>query len=1015
MSTTVHLIHLSDLHFRLNWEEDQGVVLAAFFKDLKQQLRKLDNGDVYLVFSGDLVKAGSDVGQYGAFLKEFDHELISAGLPRNRRISIPGNHDVSQDYIKSNHVLHEGLLVQKLNENAFNDFCASNSTFFAGKFEHYLTHSKKFADYGISADCIGGAGFRIGDNIGIYCLNTALCSSAGISSDFQALAIDSRSLYRWVQSNADSVRILVMHHPREWLTDWANKEMVKLLGAHFSLCLHGHTHEQLLYHSMNHELSLTTCSAPPLLTDKHGELGYAIISVSSHGVEEIRYRQWTKHHTFVSGTSYSNSDDGIVHIGKLAKVASVTAEVDSEDIEAHLTSNLKQALAAYQGQPNSWIEPLLSNLPISDSRSSSKEHYVDFNQVLHSKESTEILAPPQFGLTCLAHALALEAWKKGLGFWLYLDCDNTKPNSVLKDIEHAASGVGLSNNDSTCFILDVWDHTNKDHGRILARLQESFPKARIFLMRTIDETVYPKSKTTTSGPQQYARIFLHPLTKNRLRQLVSRYVQIKGSGEEDSVLNRVVNEIEALNIHRTPENCLTILKVAEIDWDESPINRTEMIRRVLYLLFNTDEIPGYKEKPDLKDCEYVLGCFCEDMLRNRTLHFKKDDFISKLKTYCRERVLSLEVDVVFDVLHTNNIIVLRSSGYAFKALYWVTYFAAHRMYHDADFARYVLENKNYMQFPEVVEFYTGIDRSRKDALLVLLHDLRETCDLVNSKGGLPIGMNPYRFAQWNPSHEAIEQMHNEVSSGVLGSKFPDIVKDEFSDQTYNPSQPFNHDLTGLLHQFSVDKLRQGLKASSRALRNSDYVDPDVKRELLKEITRAWEQLALVIIAIAPLLARHGRASFDGHGFELVGDFGESVKDKLTRIWNVIPLNIVSWCKADITSKKLGSLFHENITAETNELRKHSLVRLMIAERPRNWRATVEEYIVGVGKNSFYLADCVNALRSEYQFGYLTPKELSDVKHLIKMGLAKHNHGTKRPGITAIRKISDDVLPDRNEE
>lgn len=26
-----HLIHLSDLHFRLGWEEGQGVVLEAFF------------------------------------------------------------------------------------------------------------------------------------------------------------------------------------------------------------------------------------------------------------------------------------------------------------------------------------------------------------------------------------------------------------------------------------------------------------------------------------------------------------------------------------------------------------------------------------------------------------------------------------------------------------------------------------------------------------------------------------------------------------------------------------------------------------------------------------------------------------------------------------------------------------------------------------------------------------------------------------------------------------------------
>ena len=76
---------------------------------------------------------------------------------------------------------------------------------------------------------------------------------------------------------------------------------------------------------------------------------------------------------------------------------------------------------------------------------------------------------------------------------------------------------------------------------------------------------------------------------------------------------------------------------------------------------------------------------------------------------------------------------------------------------------------------------------------------------------------------------------------------------------------------------------------------------------------------------------------------------------------------------------------------------------------------VEDYIAETGKNSFYLWDCVNAVRSEYEFGYLKPKELNDARHLIKMGLAKHTLGTKRPGITAISKVPDDVLPKRQTE
>jgi len=1015
MSQTLHIVHLSDLHFRLNWEEEQGVVLKSFFADLKQQVRLLDNENVFLVFSGDIAQAGADVSLYSAFYKQFNNELNSIGITRDKRICIPGNHDASADYIKANQVLHEGLISQDLKETQFNNFCTSNETFLADKFSNYLECSEKFAKYGLSSATIGGAGFKLTGNIGIYCLNTALCSSAGLRSDFQNLAIDTRSLYRWTHDSEQAVRILVMHHPREWLCQWANDEMVKIMGKSFSLCLSGHTHGQLIYHTLNTHHSITTCSAPPIFTNKHDDIGYAIISVSNYGVEKIRYRQWTKHHTFVSGTSFSNSDDGVVHVGNLAKGASLETIVDPVDIESQLVDQLSKALASFQGQSNIWVEPIISTRPIADNNANDKEYRVDLATILHGHDSIEFLAPPQFGLTSLGKGLALEAWKRGLGFWLCIDCINSKSNSILKDIESSVAQFGLKSGDIAAFILDSWSPAEKDHGRILTQIQKSFKEVRIILMHTLEESAYLTPLIANESTQKFSRFFLHSLTKNRVRQLVVRHIQIHGGGDEDFVLNRVINEIEALNIHRTPENCLTILKVAEIEWEESPINRTEVIRRVLYLLFNTDAIPGYKERPDLKDCEYVLGQFCENILRNNRRSFKREYFIDKLKEYCTERVLTLDVEVVFDVLFANNILVIRSEGYEFKAVYWIYYFAAHRMYHDTEFCKHILDKQNYLRYPEIVEFYTGIDRSRTDALLIILNDLRDTCDTVNKKCGLPLGMNPYRFAQWNPSEEAIKKMHDEVSTGLLGSNFPDIVKDEYSDNGYNPVRPFDHEIGVILNDFSVDRLKQALKAGSRALRNSDYAKPDVKRELLKEVMRSWEQVSMVVVAISTLLARQGQASFDGHGFELRGDFGEDYKERLTRIWSVIPMNIVNWFKNDLSSKKLGALFKDSIDVETNELRKHCLIRMLIVERPLKWKVMVEDYIAETGKNSFYLWDCVNAVRSEYEFGYLKPKELNDARHLIKMGLAKHTLGTKRPGITAISKVPDDVLPKRQTE
>ena len=71
-----------------------------------------------------------------------------------------------------------------------------------------------------------------------------------------------------------------------------------------------------------------------------------------------------------------------------------------------------------------------------------------------------------------------------------------------------------------------------------------------------------------------------------MRKIVSDYNDKRHIGENDLVIAKVVSDMRVLNMHRTPLNCLTILKASEARFDDSPVNRTEMIKRILFLLFN---------------------------------------------------------------------------------------------------------------------------------------------------------------------------------------------------------------------------------------------------------------------------------------------------------------------------------------------------------------------------------------------------------------------------------------------
>lgn len=209
-------------------------------------------------------------------------------------------------------------------------------------------------------------------------------------------------------------------------------------------------------------------------------------------------------------------------------------------------------------------------------------------------------------------------------------------------------------------------------------------------------------------------------------------------------------------------------------------------------------------------------------------------------------------------------------------------------------------------------------------------------------------------------------------------------------------------------------MMRAVSAGARALRNSDYVDPEVKRLLLSEILRCWEQTSRVLLVLLPILAEEGQATFDGAKFLVDGDFGDSLNKRIMGILVQIPNNVVRWSKDDLFSPKMGPLLLDHFNNESNELRRHELAILLIFQRPRGWATPIEKYIASVGKNSFYLLDIYQVLRGQYQYAYASRRTLGDIAHLIKMAGAKHVTGNKAPGPKLIKKVkfSEGVIPSR---
>lgn len=1004
---TYNFIHISDIHFAPD-AYDRRPAFRPFLDDLSTQVGKL-TGETFLLLSGDIAGAGSKKEDFSSFLDQLDPILTNAGLPKSRRICVPGNHDISRDVIEKNFLEHESIIKMGLDEDAFNSYIKTHGVVFDEKFEGYLAFEKSFATYGVGSSLVGGSGHSISDDLGIFCANSAFFSSGGIEYrgervlDIHRLAIGTRDLANWLHQDTHKLRVFVCHHPPEWMTDWCRQELRNaFLG--FDLCFFGHEHNQDLVDEHRSTGRTLTLSAPALLTDKRSPMGYSITSIGSDGSKAVTYRQWDQRSRFVPGTVMAGTESGKVEFTQ----SPAHGGSNSSDVaRRYFSEGLSRALCTFGREKGShWIDPEIFDCPETErGRPSTKKYSLE--DLISQPESFMLAAPPQYGLSCVGWQICL-AGLVGDSLWLRVDLATTKQHDVRQELNALLATFGGSKEHVVGVVIDSWNSgLNKAYKCIEVIIRE-FPGSKIVVLasefsprlRTVGESI---------GGKSFRSFYLWALKRQALRGMVSSYCEENDIDVNvETVFNQVLHDLDALNLPRTALNCLTLLLVSGAE-SESIVNRAEVIRRVLIIVFQSPAALTYRSRADLKDCEHLLGNFCESIVKGDDQLFTREDFVRNGEKFCRRMLVDVDVSGVLDLLLEYSIIVRFGAKLGFRFSYWVYYFAAARMHHDADFRNYIFTDMQYTRFPEVIEFYTGIDRCRTDALVSLNEDLEKLQSSVGSKTNISSPSMLYSFFRWTARQLGEEKMLKFLEEDVLNSSLPQSVKDDFVDRSYDPSRPYDQRIRSLLNSYSFDNLCAGLRASARALRNSDYVAPQEKEKLLNTLLRCWEQVQSVLVLISPILAEQGKADFDGTRF-VVDEELRSEDGAVSRIWNVIPFNVLKWFGPDLASAKVGPLLFGRLVAETDPLRKHNVALLVAAIRPKRWQAEIGKYVTTVDKDSFYLYDLFTFLVGEYRYEYLDDTTRESVGEMAKIIFSKHLHNTDKPSANMLSKIDLGSVP-----
>lgn len=333
-----------------------------------------------------------------------------------------------------------------------------------------------------------------------------------------------------------------------------------------------------------------------------------------------------------------------------------------------------------------------------------------------------------------------------------------------------------------------------------------------------------------------------------------------------------------------------------------------------------------------------------------------------------------------------------------------------------EFASFILDKENYVHYPVIMEFYTGSDRAKNDAAIRIIEDIQNITKNVQNKVGIPEDMNPFQRLKIKKNEELIGNVIQQLEASLQKSKLPDRIKDAWDDKTYNPSKPYHQDVYKVLKNYSVNYLQEMISIASKAMRNSDYIRPELKEQLFDSITAAWLEISHVIYLMAPALAKDGVAGYDGFSLQLDETFNfENVSndERLIAVIAAIPWNLVSWYKDDIYSSKLANLMFSKINSPSNPIARHLLVGISIIEQPERWADIVRKYLADTDRNSFYFGDTLDMLSFKWKFGAMSDQDAGFTRQLLLAGVAKLYSGSNRLEFGNAKRINPQkALPER---
>jgi predicted MPP superfamily phosphohydrolase len=909
MDENVHILHISDLHFGIN-NDDQSVVISAFLDDIAD-LSATPLRPSLVAFSGDLVWDGDDHTSYINTLERVLIPIIERlHLSTDDVILAPGNHDARRSVIKTSIGEHAGAQAFTSRE-AINDYYASKSTapLFVDKFANFSALERAVGNRNlVSSNTVFSTYYHKKCNVGLAVFNTAWCSGGGLTGrEKGALFVPEAAVNDAMRELPNAMcKIVVTHHPLSWLNDENAADFKRAMPK---ACLHlmGHVHDPEPTQQFSPSNTAFICQSGALFTNRRRYNGYSIISVGEGGEKcRVTYRSYfDKRRRFdvatdilAKGVFYSSSASEAYWLAQPSQVsrASVHAWISgvvAPAIRASLIDSLTD-----RPIHDIFVPPvLLSHLDVGEDPtgvSADQNGTVEWLDFVVSTENHLIRGRPEFGKSTVLRELCYELTSSTIAKALprvpvlisYSDVpkSSAKLLSLLRgNAPECPNGTfsfsQLAEDGYLCVLIDDVDPRDGARMSVLSEFMRQYPKNR-YVVTTLFESLEMVGRIKSADfPVAMQPLYLDQIGRGRMRQIVGK-LHTADPYQQELLLNRILNDLRSMNVPVTAVNGTILLTIFQTEKVFVPVNRAIVLDRFIDILLKRYSIDGGRRSAfDFRNKTHLLSQLARWMCEQNSYDPPYEDVYSFVSTYLSSRGLKYDVQAIIADLITCRVLAEKGNRIAFHYRSFLEFFVARAMDEDTVFRDWVVDESRYLSYIYEIEYYSGLNRN-DGSLLRLIGDrfrnLSQSLDVqLDQKLDLS-KLDKIVIPLAKKGGDVFGLVHRQLGLPALTQQERDeLLEGEL------PQEVAHQDVYRPLYGDDMQRWIVCLMMYSRVLRNMELVDKVDKIHALKEIIYGWGEFLLRFMQTIPNLAKHRMVVVNGIRYEVAAPPGMT-EERLVR-------------------------------------------------------------------------------------------------------------------------------------